>query len=722
MSKIRAKKSKRQAELKQHIAKSHSSKKLIWLFPLIVFCWPFLYLHSLVFASNGYYLAISNDFINLYYKYKIYLLDNFANFNFPLWSPAEAAGYPFYSSPFAQAFYPLNIPLTLLYKILGGYTPFDHQIFTVFGIAIFALGLFAWLRLINSNIRAVIFATIVMSISFKVTEIMRFPNAVHTAAWYPWILYGLTRIVFNRSKKDAVISGALLCVFLICLCTGGYPYYVYYSVFLFAPYLSAFLIRPLRSRLFGQQPIYWKRAIITLLLAAFAAGLICTPYILAIKDLLSQTTDRGGKDYNYSVEHTFGIQDTIGSLVYPPVTMVEGMYFFSITALLIIILYLFGKTTNTTNSENPQTNTALPSGHGNLYIKIFFLVWIGLISYISYGSRSYLFGLLWHYMPGFSSLRAWPRLNIILVPILAWLLSLAYNSFEATVSDANIRNKVREKWKKWLPLGIIIFVYGIIFAVQFYFYSNKICNPYNVSHFTNVLLNNSWFLVYGAVAFAAVFLVLTISLVKPFASNATLYIVLIGFICVAALEMRPVGARMWTSRTVPAQEHFRLDVMKLNEASFAYRRTDNNGTIALGPNFSAGIMDNWYFNRYVSFFKKTENELAVRRFLLGGQDGRKIFFSQAIEYPTIQAFLQDAMRYPQTGQMLSYTGDELQWEINTPLAGYLSFIDNWDPNWKGFVDDDPVEIKLLFGTFKSVHIPAGFHRVRFSYCLSIFKR
>ncbi|MDO8303038.1 MAG: hypothetical protein Q7T18_07345, partial [Sedimentisphaerales bacterium] len=245
----------------------------------IVFCWPFIYLHSLIFAVNGHYLAIGNDFLKISYKYKIYLLDCLANFKFPLWSPAEGGGYPFCTSPYAQAFYPFNIPLAVVYKMLGGYTALDHQIFTVFGVAIFALGLFAWLRLINCNIRAVIFAALVMSVSFKVTEILRFPSAVHTAAWYPWILYGITRIMFNRSVKNTVLSGILLCFFLICLCTGSYPYNAYYSMFLVGPYLLAFFIRPLRVRLFGIQPIHWKRAIITLVIAAFAAGLMCAPYL-----------------------------------------------------------------------------------------------------------------------------------------------------------------------------------------------------------------------------------------------------------------------------------------------------------------------------------------------------------------------------------------------------------------------------------------------------------
>jgi hypothetical protein len=90
--------------------------------PLLVFCWPLIFLFRHVFVINGKVLTIGNDFIGLYYKYKVYLLDCLANFHFPLWSPSEAAGFPFYTNPFAQVFYPFNAMLVLWYKVFGGYT------------------------------------------------------------------------------------------------------------------------------------------------------------------------------------------------------------------------------------------------------------------------------------------------------------------------------------------------------------------------------------------------------------------------------------------------------------------------------------------------------------------------------------------------------------------------------------------------------------------------
>jgi len=77
---------------------------------------------------------MGNDFILLYYKYKVYLLACLADFHFPLWSPAEGAGYPFHTNPFTQAFYPFNLLLGVWYKISGGYDRLDDEVFRVLGI------------------------------------------------------------------------------------------------------------------------------------------------------------------------------------------------------------------------------------------------------------------------------------------------------------------------------------------------------------------------------------------------------------------------------------------------------------------------------------------------------------------------------------------------------------------------------------------------------------
>jgi len=724
LSKRRKRRKVAPAEDKVPTSRQRQRLWLRFLLPAAVFCWPFLYLFLHVFPNNnGEYAAIGNDFILLYYKYKVYLLACLADFHFPLWSPAEGAGYPFYTNPFTQAFYPLNLLLVLWYKISGGYNPLDYQFFTVIGISIFALGLFMWLRLINTNLRAVVFSVLIMSVSFKVTEMIRFPNAVHTAAWYPWILYALTRILLSKSLKNTVVSGVLLAFFLICLFTGGYPYYVYYGIFLFIPYLLAFMVKPLRQRLFGPHTINFKRAFATFILAGSVALVICAPYVIGIKRLMAETIDRAGKDFGYSTAHVFNFEDTLGSLVYPPAASTEGWYFFSITGLLLILLYIFTGRTISNKDKGKELGEEAPAlrHHRGLWIKLFFIIWICIITYITYGRNSYLFKLLWNYLPGFSSLRVWGRLNIILVPILAWLLSIAYASFEVTLSNQRA-SAHKKRWRSYMPVIIFAGIYICILCVQIYFYHNNIHDKLWTRYFKHLSPQRLQFIVYGAVAFAAIFSIVLlrrmpygISKRVSFKSNGTLTAVLAVLVLVATVEMRHVGVRVWTYQRQTEKGRIRLDVTKSNEASFRMPRTERNDTIGLGPNFSAGVLPNWYFGRYNKFLKETEDELEARRVLLGIRDGRKIFFSESIEHSTAQAFVLDSTRYQRPGKLLSYTGDELSWEINAPTEGYLSFIDNWDQGWKVFVDEKETDIELLFGTFKSVRLAPGHHRVRFCY-------
>jgi hypothetical protein len=693
-------------------------KKIVLL--MAVFLWPAAYLFRNVFIINGKYSAIINDFIPFYYKYKHYLLASFAEFRFPLWSPSEAAGFPFYTNPFAQMFYPLNVLLVIWYKIMGGYNPFDYQIFTVLGISIFSLGLFIWLKLTNKNIRAVLFASLVMGISFKVTEIIRFPNAVHTAAWYPWVLYAITQIFLSSSLKKAALYGLLLTFSLVCICTGGYPYYLYYGPFLFAPYLMFFFIRPLRRRLIGLQEIAWKRALLTLVLSGIIAAVLCGPYLLGIKQLMEQTADRGGKDFAYSTYHSFGFVDTVGSLIYPPASNTEGWYFFSITALLIISVYIFSKREKIRDSIK-NNDTDRPATTNDLATKLLFLVWIAIISYITYGSNSYLFKFMWNYFPGFSALRAWGRLNIILVPILAWLLSLGYAYFESVILGKIDASSNEKRSTVLWPIATLVAAYAVVLAAQLYMYYNGIFDNYWTEYFKELTPLRIKFITHGAVGFACILLFMIFA--GRIRSVLLRYpaMILIILLSAAVFEMRHTAIHIWTKNKEWYPQRFKLDIAKINELSFANKRMDYNFTICLDPVFSAGIVENWYFTRYIRFLKEHQNEPEELKIIKGVTDGRKIFFAESIGYLTIREFLNDSNRFKNTGKLVLYTGDELNWEIDAPVSGYFSFIDNWAPGWKAWVDGQPADIKLLFGTFKSVYLTAGKHTVRFVYQPKIFE-
>jgi hypothetical protein len=688
----------------------------VWI-PLAVFVWPFLYLAEYILSFHGKYTAMGNDFYPFYYKYKIYLLAHLAHGHLPLWSPSEAAGYPLFSSPLAQFFYPFNLLLVLWYKLAGGYSSIDYQRFTIFGLSIFGLGLYYWLKLINGNLRAVLFSVLIMTVSFRLTESLRFPNGIHTAAWYPWILYAFTRIFLSPSIKKSIIPCLILIFSTICMITAGYSYFVYYSIFLFVPYILMLSFKSTRTITVGQSNIQWKVILPGLWLSGSIVSLLCLPYLISVMRLMKMTYNRSGGSFYYSTSYTFTAQDSLGALIYPPLSQMEGWYYFSLTGVLLIGLFFIWIFLSP--SKLPCLTLNINYSVPPLYRRrlcLLLLVWIALISYLSYGKDSYLFKLLWQIMPGFSNLRVWGRLNIILIPLFAWLLSIAYDAFEKITENRWANADSISKKSKFSLILIFTGLYLIILQIQLFLYLNKIEDPYWKNNSGPMVNMRILFLILGGAGFLAILFFLICG--KWVAVRVKHFQFLIfGILCfIAAVEMWPVGAHIWSSRTPFSQERPHLNPATFHQEAFARTRVNIEDTLSLKPVYNVGRGSlNWYFDHYIRFLLMTEREKQNRDILLGVKGGQHIFLSESLQHNSIYSFLKDSLRFPDTGKMISYTGDELVWEVVMPNNGYFSFIDNWDPYWKAYVDDKETPLERLFGTFKSVPLTQGKHRVVFRY-------
>lgn len=725
----------------EYAEKSRGARLLL---SALVFLWPLAYLSNLVFTTDGRYTGIDNDFGYAYYNYKVYLLDELSRLRFPLWSPSEAAGFPFYSSPLPATCYPLNLLLAAFYRLAGGYTLYDHQLFTVLGVSVFALGLFHWLRLLPLRLRPILFATLVMSVSFKVTETLRFPNSIHTACWQPWILFALTSIFASRTLMGAIRYGLLLALFFALHLTGGYPYFVFYTIFLVGPYLLVFLWPPLRRRL-------WRRSAGDLRVAlavACAAGLFalaaCAPHLLSVSRLMKETVNRGGNDFDYATAHEFRPIHTVGSLLFPPASQPEGWYYFGLVGLLLLLFYLFdagrpllfargapkvvatgkgeGAAASNRESEGGAVKSGGPAWYHDRGVKIFFLAWFTLVSYITYGRRSYLFALLWKVMPLFASLRVWGRLNIILVPVIAWALAIAYTHFEdrlARRGELEAPADVGRQgpfFKTWSPLATLAACYLVILSAQLYLFTRKLYDFYwtQLGDFRELRPKDALFIVTGCFAFLAIAWLICAARSRALRTPKALALIFIVLLFVSAFDTRPVGTQTWTYQAT-RQPRVRRDVAQQVANSFNVPRTDEEKLIPAVEPFNVGVMGNWYFRRYVDFLERAAREPEAKRRLLGVANGRKLFFTRSLEHPSLQSFLDDDADTGGAARPVSYTGDELVAVCDAPAEGYLSFIDNWDAGWEATVDGRAAPIELLFGTFKSVRVPAGAHRVAFSY-------
>jgi hypothetical protein len=93
-------------------------------------------------------------------------------------------------------------------------------------------------------------------------------------------------------------------------------------------------------------------------------------------------------------------------------------------------------------------------------------------------------------------------------------------------------------------------------------------------------------------------------------------------------------------------------------------------------------------------------------------------FTSSLAHDSPWSFVEDSIQAARSVQSLRiarYTGDMLELFFRCGSPGHLTFVDNWDPDWKAWINGEQVPISLAFGTFKSVAVTPGNHVVRFEY-------
>ena len=57
----------------------------------------------------------------------------------------------------------------------------------------------------------------------------------------------------------------------------------------------------------------------------------------------------------------------------------------------------------------------------------------------------------------------------------------------------------------------------------------------------------------------------------------------------------------------------------------------------------------------------------------------------------------------------------MEFTVNSLKNGWISFIDNWDPDWTAKVNNKNIKIDKLFKTYKSIKINKGKSYIVFEY-------
>jgi hypothetical protein len=683
---------------------------------LLAFFWPSIYLAPFLLPHG---LQSRNDFGQLYYRYKVYLLGALASAHrIPGWSPSEGCGYPFLANPFVAALYPLNLPLSVFYRLAGGYSLFDHQVFTVLGLCIFSLGLYAWLRESGAGVRAALVATLVMGTSVKMTELQRFPNAMHAAAWFPWLLLG---VAWCRRRPTRIPGAGLIAASGILLATAGYPYFLYYAQFLILPYAAAVVWRRTRAILITseERPSAREelRTAAAMVGGLVAAVLVTAPYLAAVRSLLARTTDRGGSDMEFATLYSQNVRATLGSIVYPPAASAEGWFYFGQLPLLLLVLFVTGALGP---AATRRRDRALALGA---------LAFAFAVTSLTWGARSPTFRLMYAAWPGFQNLRAWPRIDLILVPVLALLLARAWESVENT-ADSGVE---RSGWGRLLWTAVAATV--AVLAIQAAFLATGYAHVYWQKLLGPSGISRAWG--YPPIAFplftAAAGALLLLGLRSMNREAPPRDLLAAGFVVFAACDTAGIGLSQWASPRVPSDlVRMRPDVASAPRESLTVPRELERDTIQLDARYNAGVIPNWYYGSYVDFLRESaglapEEKLRMPRVapvpgmpaFLGLEDGRRFFFAPKLEAESVSAFVDAAMRFEAEAQariaVRDYTGDVLVADVATRLPGVLCFIDNAAAGWTATINGRPAPVERLFGTFKALRVEAGSSRVVWEY-------
>ena len=117
------------------------------------------------------------------------------------------------------------------------------------------------------------------------------------------------------------------------------------------------------------------------------------------------------------------------------------------------------------------------------------------------------------------------------------------------------------------------------------------------------------------------------------------------------------------------------------------------------------------------------------------EKSKKIFFSEKIDYASIEDFMIESEDFENESNfkflidIKKYNGNQLFLEVESENSGWVSFIDNWDQDWKAFVNEEPVKIFKLFNSYKTIKIGNGKSKIVFKYIpwsgnngLSIFNK
>jgi len=671
---------------------------------------------------------MGNDFDLIYFSYKKYIFEFLQEGQIPLWSPSEGAGFTLIYNPFAQFFY---LPSWLLFGICilkKTFSLYDYLIFTISGVSIYLIGQYQWLKSFKIFSRESIFlVTLIVPTILIISNFLRFPNAIHTFCWLPFLLLGINYAT-NSSKK--IKSSILIFFSSLFILTAGYPYFIIY-IFLFAS-LYSFLVIFLKKIELKNIYLFFLK----IFFPSATALLISSPWLYGVIKTLSITQDRNLNNFEYSTAHEFNFLDIIGSWIFPISSNTEGRYYFGIIISFLIIKWVVDLFKNSQKLKTQE-----------LYIVIFSFLSFLLISSLASSGNSYLFIFLWEKIDLIKNMRTWPRINILMVPIVSLIFLISLKSFLLNLKEfSEIKIK---KYQYNLISTNLIFL--IIITTQIFFYFNEITNGYwHIWHEKRFLfasenlffpLNKIIMISDGRInIFSSILSVILINYIY-LKINKLNYIkikkiFLHSIILIVSFEQFLNSNIQWSLK-----EWKTPNTEKIYYTEDTFKKTFNNPRLSKqvhGNNyfrdkaFTINNFLNWgnkfhnqifwkYFNKNGSIKENLSKKQIKNVFHFFGLDkfNKKIFFSSNINFSNPVEFIDESLSFEdkniKTYKISDFGNNFIDIEFTSNEDGWITYVDNNDIFWHATINKAEVKISSLMGTYKSINFVNGNNKLKLNY-------
>ena len=690
--------------------------KKFHLFILIIIPFIYLFPHTLRLIEMG------NDFELLYFAYKKYIFEFIQIGHLPLWSPSEAGGYSLIFNPFAQYFYPLSWLLYFFSFIIGDLSKYTYLIYTILGVSIYNVGQYLWLKRLGLDIKYCFFATLITCFGLKINEILRFPNAIHAFAWFSWILYGMT---LSIKVENNIKSSLILFVSTILILTAGYPYYIFYGFLLFGSYFIFISFYRVKKEIYKNDTIHNNLYLFFYnVLPPFLALLIVFPWLEGIKEVMDITRDRNVQDITFSYILDSNFIDQLGSWIFPPISLAEGWYYFGTIMTVLFIFYVI----NFLLSKNKQSLEK--------YFLTFFIIFFLFNYQFSAAENSYLFKIIWEKFDLLKNFRAFSRINILLIPLFAVLFCFVL--------------KLIEEKKHNINFLITTSLVGI-FIILLQIYIIEISDIKN--HYWKTWQERR--LLYGSIKFSSIAFIFNLYNHYIYSISLIISLIIFNFLKIRkSKKLLPLlvvilvsGELFLLSNIQWAIPYKFYDSNNYNLLS--KKPLDDINDAFLSPRVVTEVKGNTYFRNFRKFninyfdnfgldkhtklidkyFKRNGNlkdgldQETIKKInqFWGLNDNNKIFFTKKIGYLTIEKFINDVNFLKNNKdvfismEIINYNGDEIDIDLKTNIDGFLTFVDNWSPGWKVYVNNKEKSIIKVLETYKSVKINTGYNKIKFKY-------